>query len=81
MVVAWFQNYAITLNAQLRAQLRRPDDALFGTQLSEAQYGALSDEQIAQLYELFQVSRSSEGCKNFCTAVALRWFCEEASAH
>ena len=50
----WLQNYVMTLAQQLKRQRLRPSEPLFGKPLTEQEYSAMSDQQVAQLFELFK---------------------------
>ena len=44
----------MTLAQQLKRQRRHPAEPLFGRTLTEQEYTAMSDQQVAQLFELFK---------------------------
>ena len=56
-----FQNYGVTLAKQLGT--RKPGST-FGLTLTKEQYDALNDEQISQLYELFEETNKPVDAEN-----------------
>jgi hypothetical protein len=54
-------NYAITLAQQLG---KRSTNQLFGLKLSEEQLSALNDQQVGQLYELYQETQKPVNVDN-----------------
>ena len=44
----------MTIAKQLKRQRLHPEEPLFGKTLTEQEYCAMSDQQVAQLFELFK---------------------------